>query len=412
MKNLKQILATAILFLGLQSVAQNPNSDGVYSSTFGTITLTTEYGSEFPGGYGITYGDYKDKGTITGDIIGEEIKGTFYNGAEEGKFIFFPKNKGFFEKSFDKEVTGLDGYWGYNSDNKYSSNPKDKWDGNRTKKGFQAIQNVTNVWSGKWNTTFGPIYLNQVASRIVGTYKSVNTIKAKYDPSTRLLKGTFTNDNLNQKGYFQFFFEGNTFVGKWGWTTAMTEGKWDGTKAVKNNKELSKAVASTPAQNSSSTAQNTTNTGTTKYIVKAVKIESSNSDNYGFFGCKLYKVTQNGRELVNSFGNKEANFQNTTENSSNLLGKNENLPNSPTYFREYNLNNADLNNKNIKFELELYMHMKAKTAGTNMNYGYKKEVFRLDQVKLDDNITIKSFANGVTIFGSGGCFLSFKVNKN
>jgi hypothetical protein len=389
----KKIILVFILSVLGKANAQSPNSDGVYSTTYGKVTLTTEYGSEFPGGFGITYGDYKDKGTITGSVGGstnsQELTGTFYNGAAEGKFIFLPKNKDLFKNTFSAEITGFTGFWGYNSDNKYSSNPNDKWDGTRTQKGVQVIQNVTNVWSGKWNTTDGAMYLMQIGNKITGTYKGVGTIEANYNPATRLLKGTFKNNNFNKTGYLEFYFEGNTFKGKWGWTTAMNEGNWDGTKDIKNNKELSKAATSSSSQTTATTTQNTNSSNqqnTNKDVdntVKSIKQGLRNTYNantnrtvkvsllkiirgnnfttrleelYGFVGIEVYKVTNSGSQLLKSFGNKDQYFFNTTENSAfpgNLFGIHS-FSNQPSYEREFQISAADWNNPNIRFEVRLW----------------------------------------------------------
>ena len=94
---------------------------------------------------------------------------------------------------------------------------------------------------------------------------------------------------------------------------------------------------------------------------------------YGFFGAKLFKVTSSGRELVNSFGNAKSDFYNETENSNYILGsRNYIFPDSPSFFREYILNNSDLNNPIIKFEIEFYCHFKSRQTGLKVNFGYRK----------------------------------------
>lgn len=381
-------------------------TDGIFTTTFGNISWTTETGYDYPNG-GFVYGDYRNNGTFIGKIEnnGKEIDGSFFNGSSEGKFIFMsPFGTNSF---FDQGIKTFAGNWGYTSNNKYSQNPEHEWKITGKIAQKDEIKNVTNVWSGKWNTTDGAMYLMQTRNKITGTYKGVGTVDATYNPSSRTLKGTFKNTKINKIGYIEFYFEGNTFKGKWGWNASMTEGNWDGTKHVKNNKELSKMAVSTPPTTS------TPSSATTKYIIKAISIGTTHNDVYGFFGCKLYKVTQSGRVLVNSFGNKSADFYNTTENNTNkLLSKNKVFPNTPEFLREYIISNADLNNSQIKFELELYSHLKAKTVGTNINYGYKKEILRLDQIKLGETIKVDTAADGATIFGAGYCVLNFKVTKN
>ena len=123
MKNLKTILATLILFVGLQTTAQSL-VDGKYSSTFGNISMTTEYDKEFPNG-SLIYGDYKESGTISGYYANfeKEIKGAFYNGSSEGKYIFILP----FALTANKPISTMNGFWGYNSDNKNDTNANDKW---------------------------------------------------------------------------------------------------------------------------------------------------------------------------------------------------------------------------------------------------------------------------------------------
>lgn len=250
---MKKIITLLLWAIGTQTFAQS-FSDGVYSTNFGTINLTFEQGFEYPNG-GIVYGDYKGIGTITGSTtnVGKEIVGSFHNGAAEGKFIFFsPTGKQHF---FDSGITSFNGNWGYGTDNKYSTNPDYIWKATSKTAGKDAIKNVTNVWSGKWNTTDGSLILLQTGNKVTGTYKNVGTVDGVYNPQTKKLKGTFYNNNTKKTGHFEFDFEGNTFKGKWGWTTAMTGGNWNGTKQIKNNKEVGKS----PANASSSSTNNIVN---------------------------------------------------------------------------------------------------------------------------------------------------------
>jgi hypothetical protein len=401
---MKKAILFFLAIIGLQTYAQSL-SEGVYNTNYGTINLTFEVGFDYPNG-GMVYGDYKDNGTITGSTLnnGKEIAGSFHNGAAEGKFIFFsPPGKQHF---FDSGISTFNGNWGYGTDNKFSTNPNHIWNSTGKKAGKEAIKNVTNVWSGKWNTTDGNIILQQVGKKVTGTYKGIGTVDATYNPQTKKLVGTFYNNNTKKTGHFEFNFEGNSFKGKWGWNTSMTDGIWDGTKNIKNNKELPKSTTQT--------SSSTSNSGTTKYVVSAVSIDASEGKIYGFFGCKLFKVTASGREQVQNFGNKSSDFYNTTENIENkLLSKRQAFSNSPEFYREFVLNNSDINSNGVKYELEIYSHMKAKRTGaSNLNFGFKKEIFRLDQIKLNELINISSNVSGATIFGTGNCSLYFKVTKS
>jgi len=395
---MKKIITLLLWTIGIQTFAQSL-SDGVYSTNFGTINLTFEQGFEYPNG-GIVYGDYKGIGTITGSTTnaGKEIVGSFHNGASEGKFIFFsPTGKQHF---FDSGITSFNGNWGYGTDNKYSTNPDHIWKATSKTAGKDAIKNVTNIWSGKWNTTQGYIILQQVGNKVTGKYHDVGTIEATYNPSTKKLTGTFTNKG--QKGHLEYTFEGNSFKGKWGWTTAMTGGNWNGDKHVKNNKPLPVASATT-----------TTNSGTTKFTVSAVNIETSNDNIYGFWGFKLFKVTASGRQQVQNFGNKPSDVYNQTENGSKVIkSKSYTFPNSPEFFREFIIPNADLTNSEIKYELEVYVHAKNKRVGSNVDYGMKKETYRLDTIEFNKNIKIPFSADGTTIFTSGIGSYTFKITKS
>jgi hypothetical protein len=304
MKNLKNILAVTILFIGCQGFAQSI-VDGKYSTTFGNISMTTEFDKEFPNG-SLIYGDYKDAGTISGYYADfkKEIQGTFFNGSSEGKYIFMMP----FALGANQPVSTMNGFWGYNSNNKNSTNSGDKWNITSKTGSNLSIKNETNVWSGKWNTTDGAMHLVQVGNKISGRYKGLGTVTAVYNPSTRLLKGTFLNQNNNKTGYLEFYFEGNTFKGKWGWTTAMTSGNWDGTKEVKNNKEFSKFATST-TNNSNQTTKTSPNNNLTKaddvvFETQLDYLSGGYKDNiYGIGWIRLYiknKFT-NQLELVQPY---------------------------------------------------------------------------------------------------------------
>jgi hypothetical protein len=423
----KKIILVFILSILGKANAQSI-VDGKYNSTFGNISMTTEFDKEFPNG-SLIYGDYRENGTISGYYADfqKEIKGTFFNGSSEGKYIFILP----FTLSANKPISAMNGFWGYNSDNKNDTNPSNQW--NITAKIGTPIdiKNVTNVWSGTWNTTDGKMHLVQVGKNITGRYKGVGTVEATYNPSTRILKGTFTNNNFNKTGYIEFYFEGNTFKGKWGWTTAMTEGNWDGTKDIKNNKELSKAVSSnttsTTSSSQTSTAENQSNTNkdvdnnvksikqglrntynaNTNRTVKVSLLKIIRGNNfttrleelYGFAGIEVYKVTNSGSQLLKSFGNKDQYFFNTTENSAfpgNIFGIHT-FSNQPNYVREYQISVADWNNPNVRFEVRLWHHIKGKIYGPNRDYEKYSETYNLNTIGVDRNNKIwvgKDYKNG------------------
>ncbi|GEM_PF-5332570 len=223
---------TVILSLLIAGVfyGQSVQPYGTYSTTWGDIRVVSETGFEYPGG-GIFYGDFKDKGTIVGYFgnNAKEIEGDFHNEADAGKFFFSAS------PNFINSPSKFYGNWGYQSNNKYSQKASDKWDGTKKNNTFpKDLKN--NVWSGKWNTNFGYLILQQVGNKVSGKYKEVGNINATYNATTQKLSGTFTNEG--KTGYLEFNFEGNSFKGKWGWTQAMTGGKWEGTKHLKTNKDV------------------------------------------------------------------------------------------------------------------------------------------------------------------------------
>ena len=377
---MKKIITLLLCAIGAQSFAQS-FSDGVYR----TINLTFEQGFEYPNG-GIVYGDYKGIGTITGSTtnVGKEILGSFHNGAAEGKFIFFsPTGKQHF---FDSGITSFNGNWGYGTDNKYSTNPDYIWKVTNKTAGKDAIKNVTNVWSGKWNTTQGYIILQQVGNKVTGKYHDVGTIEATYNASTKKLTGTFTNKG--QKGHLEFTFEGNSFKGKWGWTTAMTGGNWNGEKHVKNNK----VIATTSTSSNSSTSANSNqsqNNQKVKYRFHLAKLNApliatiSNPllNLYGFSGIRVYRVTASGREEVKSFGNKSHTFFDRTED--NAFPENResvSLPETPANYRDFEFLSSDINNNTVDIEVEFWHHLKGKRPGINADYGKTRQTLTMEQI--------------------------------
>lgn len=409
---MKKIITLLLWAIGTQTFAQS-FSDGVYSTNFGTINLTFEQGFEYPNG-GIVYGDYKGIGTITGSTtnVGKEIVGSFHNGAAEGKFIFFsPTGKQHF---FDSGNTSFNGNWGYGTDNKYSTNPDYIWKVTNKTAGKDAIKNVTNVWSGKWNTTQGYIILQQVGNKVTGKYHDVGTIEATYNASTKKLTGTFTNKG--QKGHLEFTFEGNSFKGKWGWTTAMTGGNWNGDKHVKNNK----VIATTSTSSNSSTSANSNqsqNNQKEKYRINIseIYVKASNLPIaaatqywwfYGFSGLRVFKTTSSGREEIKSFGDKSQNFFDKTED--NPLNNNSTTPyvfsNTPDFYRDFEINKNDLNDSNVSIEVEFWHHIKVKVAGPNKDYGKVRKTLNFKSIVSEGNFEVcENCNNNVKV--------SYKITK-
>ncbi|WP_439554398.1 hypothetical protein [Flavobacterium macrobrachii] len=395
----KKYISFVLIFL-TQLCAFAQEWTGTFNTKYGDLKLVTENG--------IIYGDYANGGTILAVEKkfngGSRLCGLFHNGADRGKFYFekttSSKNiRGHF--NYDNNITLNDITNDAIFQMKFDFDAKWLWDGTKANN-TSPTDTKTAVFNGLWNTTDGNLMLQQVGNKVTGTYKNIGTVDGIYTPQTKKLKGTFCNNNTKKTGHFEFDFEGNTFKGKWGWTAAMTDGSWNGTKNVKNNKVL--VTASTAATN---------NTATTRFTVSSVNIETSNDNIYGFWGFKLFKVTASGRQQVQNFGNKPSDVYNQTENGSKIItSKNHNFPNSPEFFREFIITNADLNNSSIKYELEVYVHAKNKRVGTNIDYGMKKEIYRLDTIEFNKNIKIPFSADGTTIFTSGIGSYTFKITKS
>ena len=391
MKNLKPITLSLFLLIGLQSFAQSI-VDGIYSSTFGNVSMTTEFDKEFPNG-SIIYGDYRENGTMSGFYADfqKEIKGTFFNGSSEGKYIFLLP----FTMSANKPIDAMNGFWGYTSDNKNSANANDKW--NITAKTGTSIniKNATNVWSGTWNTTDGKMHLVQVGKNVTGRYKGLGTITAVYNPSSRLLKGTFLNLNNSKSGNFEFYFEGNSFKGKWGWTAAMTGGNWNGDKHVKNNKELSKKASSSnsvPPVATNLSAKDKYRIGI-KFISVDLPVAAATQifNIYGFAGVRVYRVTGSSRQEIKSFGNKKVYFFERTEDQAFSDGGNViNFSEKPENYREFEISKSDLDNPNVDIEVELWHHIKGRTPGLNADYTKVRDVQMLETFSAKKNVTISA----------------------
>jgi hypothetical protein len=207
---------------------------GIYNSKYGELRLAEEV---WPGGRMVIYGDYGNNGTMVG--VGDNgwrvYRGDFHNGKDKGKF--------YFEYSGFRDVSFLfTGFWGYQSDNRNSTRDNDRWNGSKTQS--SSLGRIrTAVWSGEWSTNFGAIYLEQIGNEISGTYGNGNRLEGFYDPATRTFNGGYVQGT--RRGFFEFVINGNDFTGKWGWTVAMTEGAWNGSKRVKTNAPMPQLASQT-----------------------------------------------------------------------------------------------------------------------------------------------------------------------
>lgn len=227
---MKKIILALTLITGFQMNAQS--WQGYYQTKYGDLFLVEESGPEYPNG-SIVYGDYSQKGTMVGKLTLQDsgFEGKFHNGKDWGSF----KLRASISSGLDKNLYSFNGTWGY-----FNVNNSDfLWTGNR--KGLIRTTTLINaIWSGKWNTNFGYLILEQVGNKITGKYDNKGSIEGLYDETTGIFEGTFTN--AESTGYFKFIIpakgangDRNLFKGNWGWTKALEKGKWDGEKAFKTN---------------------------------------------------------------------------------------------------------------------------------------------------------------------------------
>ncbi|MFN4198368.1 MAG: hypothetical protein ACK4FS_04995, partial [Flavobacterium sp.] len=191
-------------------------------------------------------------------------------------------------------------------------------------------------------------------------------------------------------------------------------------KKLKTNAPIGNTQANSTLNNSinnqtNSTVQNTSNSNSqnTKLKVYLKNMTSNEKGVYGIWGVKLFRVTNNSRTLVNSFGNKnELIFNYNRDNSKLINSTNYTFSNTPENYREYIISTADLNNPNIKFELEVITHPKIKkTIGSDIDCGREKQIIVIDN---EPNIVIKnitSYISGFTKFGSGIVSFDYELTK-
>lgn len=399
---MKKSISIIILFFGF---IVNAQWDGTYNTKFGVVKLIQEAGNSSNNHQQIVYGDYGQNGTMIGKVLnqGRELHGTFHNGSQSGSFIWRKVGVG-----DPINIKNFSGFWGYGTQNNdYSNNEEHKWNGEQTQR-IRPTDINNAIWSGKWNTNFGELIFEQVGTKVTGKYLyngRVSEIDANYNKHSKILVGTYVENDKTV--YFQFNLnnDGNSYSGKWGMTSAMSDPRpWSGNKVVKSNKpQGNTTTTNTASQTNSSSSSTTTSNQNTKVKVWFKHLSSSEGDVYGIWGVKLFKVTQNNRVLVNSFGNKNDVVYNADRNSSRVIKpKSHQFSNSPDNFREYIISNAELNNPNIKFEIEIITHPKSKkTVGSDLDYGRQKKIIELKNLPNSSDQTISNQVQGSTVFGTG-----------
>lgn len=414
---MRKILTFIFISCSLMTYSQ---WDGTFNTKYGTIKLIQEPGTKNNDYQTIIYGDYGDNGTIIAKINGstKEIAGTFHNGRDIGSFIWRNTALG----NNPSTLTNFSGNWGFGTQNNNNSgNPDHIWTGTKTNT-LRPTDLKNAVWTGVWNTGFGEVILEQIGTKVTGKYyhnNKIGSMDANYNIHSKVLTGTYVENGRSGSFQFNMSADGNSFTGKWGWGTVMNEpSPWNGTKKIKTNRPIGNTTANSSSQTQTNTPTNqsssTSTTGQqTKVKVWFKNLTSSEGDVYGIWGVKLFKVTQNSRVLVNSFGNKSDMIFNADRNSSKVIKqKSYQFPNSPEHFREYIISNAELNNPNIKFEIEIIVHPKSKkTVGSDMDYGRQRSVYDVGTLPNNSDRRTDCHVQGSTIFGTGVASITVNITK-
>ena len=94
------------------------------------------------------------------------------------------------------------------------------------------------TWTGKWDTTFGPLVLEEKNGTVIGVYKYSNG----GTPVLGVLKGTMSDNVLefrwaeqqggagSGRGRFFLSEDGRHFEGSWGNGDSISSGNWRGDK--------------------------------------------------------------------------------------------------------------------------------------------------------------------------------------
>lgn len=387
---MRKILTFIFISCSLMTYSQ---WDGTFNTKYGTIKLIQEPGTKNNDYQTIIYGDYGDNGTIIAKINGstKEIAGTFHNGRDIGSFIWRNTALG----NNPSTLTNFSGNWGFGTQNNNNSgNPDHIWTGTKTNT-LRPSDLKNAVWTGIWNTSFGEVILEQIGTKVTGKYyhnNKIGSMDANYNIHSKILTGTYLENGRSGSFQFNMSADGNSFTGKWGWGTVMNElSPWDGTKKIKTNRSIGNSQANSSVNNSTNNIVINTNnlsqsntSERTKLTVSfdRIKTDLGTKDFYGIWGVKVFRLTNGSRTTVASFGNKSDVVYNQSRNSSRIiLVDNTNL--GVEHKREYILDNRDLQNPNVKFEIEIIVDPKSKAhkASDDIHYGRKKVVFEIDKIE-------------------------------
>lgn len=197
-------LITILVSLSLSFTAAATDWGGIWNTNFGEVRLVQK-GKVIVG----TYGEF-------GHVIVHTISGNTVNG------IFFNKGKlGDFQ--WTRNGYRFSGKWAWKGKPLAGS-----WTGTAVRRtGFLKYEGI-------WETTYGNIHFVQNGhNQMAGTYGAKGWVIGSYNPTTKILKGTYSNNGVSNLKPFEMKFNGITFSGKYEQTAW---GSWKGTqKSWKRN---------------------------------------------------------------------------------------------------------------------------------------------------------------------------------
>ncbi|WP_299680279.1 hypothetical protein [uncultured Dokdonia sp.] len=191
-------LFTALTFLFLFTTANATEWGGIYTTNFGEVKLVQKRN--------VIVGTYADKGhVIVHTVNGNTVEGIFFNDNKLGDF------------KWTKNGSKFTGKWAWKGDPLGGD-----WSG-------QAVRTCSfEKYEGIWETTYGEIqFIQNEHGMMAGTYGAKGFVYGKYDPRTKILKGTYSNDGNTNLKPFQMEFNGVAFKGKF---EERDWGSWNGSK--------------------------------------------------------------------------------------------------------------------------------------------------------------------------------------
>lgn len=94
-----------------------------------------------------------------------------------------------------------------------------------------SVEASSGVWTGKWDTNFGAVYLNQYGDRVDGSYPCCGggTIRGVVQGSRLVFE--WVQPDSSGRGVFFLDAHGQAFSGTWGTGSSDTSGgAWNGTR--------------------------------------------------------------------------------------------------------------------------------------------------------------------------------------